>query len=104
MVNVLLLFGSPVDQQSFNDYFERTHRPLLVGLPELETLRINHVAGAITGESPFYLIIELNFSNEEAMRNSLNSEPGQTMAQDFSNFASGGVTVLLCNSQDAALN
>lgn len=104
MVNVLLLFGSPVDRQAFNDYFERTHRPLLVGLPELETLRINHVAGAITGESPFHLIIELNFSNEEAMRNSLNSESGQTMAQDFSNFASGGVTVLLCNSQDAALN
>jgi uncharacterized protein (TIGR02118 family) len=102
MVNVLLLFGNPIDRAAFNDYFERTHRPLLTRLPELDSLRINHVAGAITGESPFYLIIELEFRSEEVMRNGLNSESGKTMARDFSNFASGGVTVLLCNSSAPA--
>jgi uncharacterized protein (TIGR02118 family) len=98
MVNVLLLFGNPVDRAAFNDYFERTHRPLLAGLPELEAFRTNQVAGAIKGDSPFYLIVELEFSSEEVMRYSLNSESGRSMAQDFSNFASGGVTVLLCHS------
>ena len=103
MVKVLLLFGKPVDREAFDHYFEQTHRPLLAKLPDLGALRINHVAGAVTGESPFYLIVELEFSSEEAMQIGLNSDLGQTMAKDFSNFASGGITVLLCQSQDAIL-
>jgi uncharacterized protein (TIGR02118 family) len=85
MVKVLLLFGNPMDRAGFDHYFEQTHRPLLAKLPDLKVLRINHVAGAVTGESPFYLVV------------------GQTMAKDFSNFASGGVTVLLCHSQATSL-
>jgi hypothetical protein len=50
-----------------------------------------------------YLVVELEFSSEKMMRNGLNSELGQTMAKDFSNFASGGVTVLLCHSQATSL-
>ena len=103
MVKVLLLFGQPLDREAFNRYFERTHRPLLATLPDLEALRVNQVAGAVTGESPFCLIIELEFSSEESMQTGLNSESGRTMAKDFSNFASGGVTVLLCNSSAAEL-
>jgi uncharacterized protein (TIGR02118 family) len=102
MVKVLLLFGQPLDREAFNRYFERTHRPLLATLPDLEALRVNQVAGAVTGESPFSLIIELEFSSEESMQTGLNSESGQTMARDFSDFASGGVTVLLCNSSAPA--
>ena len=103
MVKVLLLFGKPRDQVGFDNYFEQTHRPLLSKLPDLEVLRINHVAVAVTGESPFYRIVELEFRTEEAMQNGLNSEIGQTMAQDFGSFASGGVTVLLCHSQTTSL-
>ncbi len=103
MVKVMLLFGKPMDRAGFDHYFEQTHRPLLAKLPDLKVLRINHVAGAVTGESPFYLIVELEFSSEEVMRTGLNSELGQTMAKDFSNFASGGVTVLLCHSQATSL-
>ena len=103
MVKVLLLLGQPVDREAFNHHFERTHRPLLATLPDLEALRVNQVAGAVTGESPFYLIVELEFSSENAMQTALNSESGQSMAKDFSNFASGGVTVLLCNSSSAEL-
>lgn len=102
MVKVMLLFGKPMDQEGFDRYFEQTHRPLLARLPNLEALRVNQVAGAVIGESPFYLIVELEFSSEEAMQVGLNSESGQTMAKDFNNFASGGITVLLCRSQAAA--
>lgn len=98
MVKVLLLFGKPVDRDAFNRYFEDTHEPLLTRLPDLEALRVNRVAGAVTGDSPFYLIVELEFSSDQVMQTALNSQSGQLMARDFSNFASGGVTVLLCDS------
>jgi len=57
------------------------------------------VAGAVTGENTYHLTVELELSSEEEMQNGLNSESGQIMARDFSNFASGGVTVLPCQTQ-----
>lgn len=101
MVKVFVLFGKPVDREAFDQHFNNTHRELLATLPDLKVFRINRVAGAITGDSPFYLIVELEFSSEESMQIALNSESGQTMARDFSNFASGGVTVLLCDTKTA---
>lgn len=99
MVKVLVLFGKPVDRNAFNQHFNSAHRTLMKTLPNLEALRINHVAGAVMGDSPFHLIIELEFSSERSMQTALNSEAGQIMARDFSNFASGGVTVLLCDTE-----
>ncbi|MGD2217690.1 MAG: EthD family reductase [Gemmatimonadales bacterium] len=98
MVKVLVLFGKPLDKVSFDQHLEHTHRPLLARLPGLAALQIDRVAGAATGDSPFHLVVELQFASEEAMHEGLNSEVGQAMARDFSGFASGGVTILLCES------
>jgi uncharacterized protein (TIGR02118 family) len=100
VVKVLILFGYPIDQEIFDHYFEQNHRKLIEQIPNLQASKINHVAGAVTGESPFYCIVELEFNTEKDMRESLNSESGQLMASDFSNFASGGVSVLLCQTTD----
>ncbi len=100
MVKVLVLFGPPLDKESFDSYFKHTHLPLIAKLPNLQASRTNFVAGAVTGENTYHLIVELEFSSEEEMQNGLNSESGQIMARDFSNFASGGVTVLPCQTQE----
>ena len=94
MVNVLVLFGVPVDRELFDGHFEGTHRPLLDAIPRVERVLVNRIAGAAQGEPPFHLIVELHFASEEAMQAGLNSEAGQVMARDMANFASGGVTVL----------
>ena len=98
MVKVLILFGNPVDTPLFEQHFERVHRPLLAEIPELQAVQINKVAGAVVGESSFHLVVELQFLSEEAMQEGLNSDQGQTMARDLANFASGGVTILLCHA------
>ena len=98
MVKVLILFGNPVDIPSFEQHFERVHRPLLAQVPQLQAVQINKVAGAVVGESSFHLVVELQFVSEEAMQEGLNSDQGQTMARDLANFASGGVTILLCHA------
>ena len=104
MVNVLALFGMPIDGAAFDEYFAKKHRPLLLQVPNVDQLVINRIAGAASGESPFFLIVELRFPSEKAMQEGLNSEAGQAMARDYGNFASGGVTVLFSQSTTQALN
>ena len=98
MVKALLLFGNPVDKGDFDGYFQKTSLPLLVQVPRVDDVLINRVAGAAIGDSPFHMIVELHFSSQEAMQEGLNSKIGQKMGGDFKNFASGGVTILFCQS------
>ncbi len=98
MHKVLILFGPPVDQAAFARYFEETHRPILAGLPQLDAIEVNWVAGSVSGDLPVHLLVELLFPTEEALQDGLNSVAGQKMARDYSSFASGGVTILLSNS------
>ncbi len=94
MIKVLVLFGTPEDEDSFYPHFRATHLPLIEAVPCVEQLSTTRVAGTAMGESPFALIVELEFPSEEAMQQGLNSEAGQAMARDYPAFASGGVTVL----------
>ena len=103
MFKVLILFGKPIDEMSFQRHFEDAHRSILKCLPKLEATNINWVMGSIGGDSPYCLIVELIFATEEALQDGLNSEVGQTMAHDFTNFASGGVTILFCTSENTGV-
>ena len=98
MVTVLVLFGPPRDETAFDSYFEQTHHPLLSRLPNTKQVIVHRVAGAATGTSPYHLIVELRYPSEDAMQDSLNGTDGQAMARDFQAFASGGATVLFCQS------
>jgi uncharacterized protein (TIGR02118 family) len=94
LVNALILFGVPTESEAFDEYFTNHHMQLLRAVPNVEKIILNQIAGAAHGESPYYLVVELQFNSEEAMQEGLNSEAGQAMANDLSQFASGGVSVL----------
>lgn len=98
MVNVMILFGIPVERVEFDEQFTRSYYPVLRRVPNVEELSINRVVGAARGDPPFYLIVELRFASEVALQDALNSEAGQAVARDLSEFASGGATVLFCQS------
>ena len=71
MVKVLVLFGNPTDGGAFDRHFTEIHRPLLTTLPGLDDVQIDRVAGVLTGESPFHLVVELRFASEEAIAQAL---------------------------------
>ncbi len=98
MDKVLILFGPPVDDAAFAQYFEETHRPLLDRLPQLGAIEAHWVTGAVTGDLTIHLLVELCFPSEQALQEGLNSDAGQKMARDYPSFASGGVTILLSSS------
>ena len=101
-VKILVLFGRPLDTAEFDRHFETVHRRLLEKVATVRSVSINYVSGSVTGESPFHLVVELFFASEKAMQDGLNSEAGQTMARDYANFASGGVTILPCRSHEVS--
>jgi uncharacterized protein (TIGR02118 family) len=98
VVKTIILFGTPADQATFDRYFTDNHRPVLLKVPNLEELVVNRIAGTAKGDSPYCLMVEMHFASEEAMQAGLNSEGGQTMAEELSKFASGGVMVLFAQS------
>jgi uncharacterized protein (TIGR02118 family) len=98
VVKTIILFGTPVDQATFDRYFTNDHRPVLLKVPNLQQLIVNRIAGTAKGDCPYCLMVEMHFASEEAMQTGLNSEAGQTMAKDLSKFASGGAMVLFSQS------
>ncbi len=99
MVSALILFGVPTDPGAFDKHFAEVYRPLLLRIPRVKELRLHRVDGAAKGDPPFRVVAEVRFSSEEAMQEGLNSEEGQAMARELGRFASGGVTVLFCQTR-----
>ncbi len=97
-VSTQLLYGMPLEAAAFDEYFAAHHHDLLLRIPNVQQVVVHRVAGAALGDSPFHMMVELQFDSEEAMQEGLNSETGQSMASDFGNFTSGGVTVLFCEA------
>jgi uncharacterized protein (TIGR02118 family) len=70
--------------------------------PGLRALRISHGAvNAAAGTSPYYFVAELMFDSMAAIQSGLASPEGQATAADLQNFADGGVTLLMYETEDA---
>ncbi|TNC25166.1 EthD family reductase [Amycolatopsis alkalitolerans] len=88
-------YGHPSDPGAFDDYYERTHRPLAEKVPGLVAFAARHCAPAGDAEPPYYLIAELSFPSAESFTEALGSPQGQAAAADIENFADGGVTLFV---------
>lgn len=99
MQNVLILFGNPLDTEAFDRHFESNFRELLHSVPKVEQITLNQIAGSAHGDSPYYLIVELRFGSDDAMQEGLNSDAGQAMATNLSEFATGGFSVLFAQAE-----
>ena len=97
MAQALVLYNTPADPAAFDAYYHRTHIPLANKIPGLRSYVINDgPVVAISGNAP-YLVAELTFDSMAAMQAALASPEGQAAAADLPNFASAGVTLLLCD-------
>jgi uncharacterized protein (TIGR02118 family) len=102
MASVLALYNRPQDPAAFDDYYRSTHTPIARKIPGLRALRISHGAiNAAAGTSPYYLVAELMFDSMAAIQAGLASPEGQATAADLQNFADGGVTLLMYETEDA---
>ena len=101
MVKLTVLYGQPKDPAAFERYYLDTHTPIALKVKGLRRFEIAKVAGTPDGKTaPYFRTADLYFDDLEAMRTALGSTEGQAAAADIANFATGGVTMIVCEVQD----
>lgn len=98
---VLVLYNAPADPAAFEQYYHGTHAPLAKRLPGLRSYTINKgVLASAAGDSPYYLVAVLSFDSMGAIQAALGSPEGQAAVADVPKFATGGVTILMYETQN----
>ena len=99
MIRVFVLYNRPEDPAAFDRYYRETHIGLAQKLPGLRRFTIARPQ-APRGDSPYYLIAELDFDDQAALQAAMGSPEGKTTVDDLGNFATSGVTVLVGEVED----
>ncbi|HEY3738381.1 MAG TPA: EthD family reductase [Bryobacteraceae bacterium] len=99
MAQILVLYNAPADPAAFDKYYRETHIPIAKKIPGLRSYTISSSTVQSLGGTPPYLIAELSFDSTEAMSAALMSAEGQAAAADVPNFATGGATLLMCDTK-----
>ncbi|MCG2613291.1 EthD family reductase [Terrimonas sp. NA20] len=96
MIKATVLYGHPSSPEEFEKYYKETHDPLVnktAGIVKKEYTRFLQNAD---GSAPvYYRMAELCFESGETMQRAMASEEGKAMAADLSNFATGGVKIIV---------
>jgi len=101
MVKLQVLYGYPKDPAAFESYYRDPHTPIALKVPGLRRFEISKVVGAPGGAEPaYYRTADLYFDDMDALQAALSSPQGQAAAGDIANFATGGVTLIVVETQD----
>lgn len=98
--HLLVLYNMPSDTTHFEQYYHGTHIPLAKRFPGLRSFTLSK--GAIAspaGSAPYYFVADLAFDSMDALQAALTSPEGQATVRDVPNFATGGVTIMMYESQ-----
>lgn len=100
MAKLVSLYNPPADAAAFDQYVTGTHIPLAKKIPGLRSLETNR-GPVMTPEGPssYHLVGILSFDSMDDLQAGLASPEGQATAADLANFATGGVTVLVFDSE-----
>jgi len=95
VVKLIALYKKPSDPASFDRHYRETHVPLVRKWPGLRRVELGRVTGMPgAGEPPYYLVAEMYFDDQEAMRAALRSPESRAAAEDLQGFAPGLVTLI----------
>jgi len=96
MLKATLLFGHPTDPDAFEKYYAETHLPIGAKMKGVEKLVLTRfISGPDGSKAAYYRMAELFFPGPEEMQQTMSSPEAQAASADFSNFATGGITVML---------
>jgi uncharacterized protein (TIGR02118 family) len=101
MVKLQVLYGHPKDPAAFEAYYRDPHTPIALKVPGLRRFDIGKVLGEPGGGQPaYYRTADLFFDDMDALTSALSSPEGEAAAADLGNFATGGVTLMVAETQD----
>jgi len=95
MVKLVALYKKPQDAEAFDAHYRDVHMPLIQQWPGLQRVEVGRVTGMPGGaEPPYYLIAEMYFADQDALRSAMRSPEGRAAGEDLQSFAPGLVTML----------
>ena len=95
MIQLLVLYGHPLDPAEFDKYYRDVHIPIAKKMKGLKKWTIGKVAGTPEGgPAPYYLVAQLYMDSREDFEQLLSSPEGRAAVEDVPKFATGGVTFL----------
>ena len=100
MAKIIAMYKTPTDPAAFDRYYFGPHAKLAKAVPGLKGYEVTR--GPVmtpAGPAPFYLVAILAFDSMEAIQAALASAQGQATVADIPNFATGGVEILMADSE-----
>lgn len=95
MVKLVALCKHPPDPESFDRNYFETHVPLVKKWPGLRRVEVGKVTGVPGGgDPPYYMITEMYFDDQEALRTALRSPESRAAGENLQQFARGLFTLL----------
>lgn len=96
MLKLTVLYGHPKDAEAFEKYYNEKHLPLAATMEGIAKLELTKFVGTPNGQkAEYYRMAELYFSSPDQMQETMSSPEGQATTDDLSNFATGGVNVIV---------
>ncbi|MCW8981149.1 MAG: EthD family reductase [Altibacter sp.] len=96
MQKITVLYGHPTDPEAFEKYYKKNHLPLTATMKGVARLELTKFLGTPDGhKAEYYRMAELYFSTPQQMQETMGSPEGQATVLDLSNFATGGVNVII---------
>ena len=103
MMRIVSLHGQPSDPTEFDRYYRDVHTPLVQRIPGVRNIRYGRVLSTNdAGPPPYYLVSEVYFDDAAALEAARGTPEMAAALADVPNFASGGVTIMLCEYEDFA--
>ena len=99
MTKILVQYNQPANAAAFDQYYREQHIPLASTLPGLRSYRISKAPLRVLSGTPAYLIAELTFDSMADVDAALASPQGEATAADLGNFADGGASILIYESE-----
>ena len=96
MYKLTVLYRHPADVETFETYYNKKHLPLAATMEGVDKQELTKFLGTPDGKkADYYRMAELYFTSVEQMQETMASAEGQATVNDLSNFATGGVNVIV---------
>ena len=96
MQKITVLYKHPKDPEAFEKYYKENHLPIVAMMEGVEKMELTKLLGTPDGQkADYYRMAELYFTCVEQLEETMSSPEGQATIDDLSNFATGGVNVIM---------